>query len=113
VIYLASPYSHPDPQVREARFEAACRATADLIRAGEAVFSPIVHGHPLVRYGLPIDWSFWQRFDEEHLQKCDVVLVLQADGWRESEGVKAELALASAFGKRIDYLDIGQRCQNE
>jgi hypothetical protein len=33
MIYLASPYSHPDPLVRKARFDAACRATADLIRA--------------------------------------------------------------------------------
>jgi hypothetical protein len=89
LIYLASPYSHPDPLVREARFDAACRATVDLIRAGHVVFSPIVHGHPLARFGLPTDWSFWQRFDEEHLRRCCEVLVLQADGWRESEGVRA------------------------
>jgi Domain of unknown function (DUF1937). len=47
MIYLASPYSHPDPLVREARFDAACRAMADLVHAGQIVFSPIVHGHPL------------------------------------------------------------------
>jgi Domain of unknown function (DUF1937) len=52
MIYLASPYSHPDPVVREARFDAACRATVDLIRTGQPVFAPVVMGHPLVRYGV-------------------------------------------------------------
>jgi hypothetical protein len=41
VIYLVSPYSHPDPLVREERFQAACEATADLIRSGAIVYSPI------------------------------------------------------------------------
>jgi Domain of unknown function (DUF1937) len=104
MIYLASPYSHPNPMVRETRFEAACRTTARLIQAGQTVFSPIVHGHPLVHYGLPTDWSFWQRFGKEHLQRCDDVLVLQIDGWQESEGVQAEVELARGLGKRIQYL---------
>lgn len=30
MIYLASPYSHPDPEVRAARFAAACRGAAGL-----------------------------------------------------------------------------------
>jgi hypothetical protein len=107
MIYLASPYSHPDPPIREARFNAACRATAELVLAGRAVFSPIVHGHPLVRFGLPTDWSFWQRFDEEHLRLCDEVLVLQIDGWRESVGVRAEVEFAAALGNRVAYLEAG------
>jgi hypothetical protein len=53
MIYLASPYSHPDPAVREARFREACRAAAKLMRLGQPAFSPIVHGHPIAVYGLP------------------------------------------------------------
>jgi hypothetical protein len=107
MFYLASPYSHPDPLVREARFNAACRATANLFLAGRAVFSPIVHGHPLVRFGLPTDWAFWCRFDTEHIRRCDEVLVLQIDGWQESEGVRAEIELGAALGKRVEYLEAG------
>jgi Domain of unknown function (DUF1937) len=106
MIYLASPYSHPDPLVREARFDAACRATAALIGAGQVVFSPIVHGHPLVRFGMPTDWSFWQRFDVEYLRRCDEVVVLQIEGWRESGGGRAEIEVARGLGKRVQYLAV-------
>ncbi|HUE74780.1 MAG TPA: DUF1937 family protein [Pirellulaceae bacterium] len=52
MIYLASPYWHSDPAVRNQRFRAACRATAEMIRQGTTVFSPVVYGHALVGEGL-------------------------------------------------------------
>ena len=61
--------------------------------------------------GLPTDWAFWQRFDEEHLRRCDVCLVLQADGCRESEGVRAEIALAKSYRKQVQYLELSTEAQ--
>ena len=104
MIYLASPYTHSEPGVREARFEAACLATAELVRAGHVVFSPIVHGHPLVRFDLPIEWEYWERIDGEHLRHCDEVVVLMLEGWRESRGVQAEIDLAIEMDLPIRYL---------
>ncbi|WP_417851063.1 DUF1937 family protein [Thalassoglobus sp.] len=103
MIYLASPYSHEDQSVRELRFHAACRVTADLIRHGQAVYSPVVHAHPLTKQNLPTDWSFWKSIDEELLGYCDALLVLQLDGWKESVGVQAEIVIAQQFGKPIWY----------
>ncbi len=82
MIYLASPYSNPDADVRQQRFESACRAAATLILQGKTVFSPIAHGHSICRYGVPVDWGFWQRHDHRHLEACDEVIVLMLDGWR-------------------------------
>lgn len=104
MIYLASPYTHSDPSVREARFDAACLATAELMRAGHVVFSPIVHAHPLVRFDLPTGWDYWERIDREHLRRCDEVVVLMLDGWRESRGVQAEIGLAKEMELPIRYL---------
>ncbi len=104
MIYLASPYSHDDPAIREQRFHAVCRETAELMRRGNVVFSPIVHGHPLVGHGLPTDWPFWERFDREHLRRCNELVVLTLDGWRESVGVAAEIRIASDLGKPVRYL---------
>ena len=104
-IYLASPFSHPDPIVREQRFEAACRAAAELTRQGRPTFSPIAHGYNLCRYGLPLDWQFWQQHDLAFLSLCSEVIVLKLDGWAQSIGVQAEIAAAKALGKPVSFLD--------
>ena len=105
MIYLASPYSHPDPSVREFRFREACRAAAKLMRLGKAVFSPIAHGHCICTHGLPTDWRFWEPFDRVQLERCDEVVVLMLDGWRESVGVQAEIRIAGQLGKPVRYLE--------
>ncbi len=105
MIYLASPYWHTDPAVRNQRFRAACRATAQMIRQGITVFSPVVYGHALVGEGLPGDWSFWEGHDTDYLMLSDEVVVLQVDGWEESEGVREEVRLAAALGKAVSYAD--------
>ena len=104
-MYLASPYSHPDPAVRQARYRAACQATAELMRHGLNVLSPIIHSHPLAELGLPTNWDFWQQIDQGHcLLRCDELLVLMLDGWRESRGVTAEIELAHAHEIRVSYV---------
>jgi hypothetical protein len=105
MIYLASPYSHPDPAVREARFQAACRATAELMRAGRVVFSPIAYTHPLTAFALPTDWAFWETCDRQFLQQCEEVVVLTLDGWQQSVGVQAEIRLAAKLAKSVSFLE--------
>jgi hypothetical protein len=104
MIYLASPYSHPDPTVREQRFRAACLAAAQLVSAGHIVFSPIAHGHPIALCGLPTDWRFWEPFDRHLLARCDEVVVLMLDGWETSVGVREEIRIARELGKPVRYL---------
>lgn len=104
MIYLASPYSHPDAAVRQQRFESACRAAAELIRRGHVVFSPIAHSHSIAQHGLPVDWRFWEAQDRRLLAACDELWVLTLDGWRESRGVQAEIAIARAAGKPVRFV---------
>jgi len=101
MIYLASPYTHPDPAVREARFRAACRQAAEMFRCGISVFSPIAYSHAIAAHDLPLEWDFWERFDRAFLETCDEVWVLTLDGWRESRGVQAEIVLARQMGKPV------------
>jgi len=103
MLYLASPYSHPDPAIRNQRYHAACAAVVSLLREGHAVFSPVVHSHPLVALGLPADWAFWQRQDLAHLAGCDELVVLMLDGWEQSTGVQAEIRHAAELGIPVWY----------
>ena len=105
MIYLASPYTHPDTVVRQQRFEAVCRAAAELMRRGEIVFSPIAHSHPIAAFGLPTHWEFWETVDREHLKRCNELVVLMLDGWKTSRGVQAEIRMAAELGKPVRYLE--------
>lgn len=109
MMYLAAPYSHSDPAVRERRFQTVSHVAADLVRAGHRVFSPISHSHPIAVHGLPGDWAFWEPFDRRMLRTCDELVVLMLDGWRESKGVQAEIDLAIEMDLPIRYLapDVG------
>jgi len=115
MIYLASPYSHPDPQVKRDRFEAACRIAADLMNAGEIVFSPIAHTHPIAIAGeLPGDWQYWERYDREILEMIAAaggrLVVAMLDGWETSKGIAAECEIARGLGMGVEYLEGGPQC---
>jgi hypothetical protein len=104
LVYLASPYSHDDVHVRRRRYYLACKATAAIMRQGKLVYSPIVHSHPLTRYGLPTDWGYWQQLDEAMLVRCQELWVLLLDGWVASDGVQAEIQLAERRGLPRRYV---------
>lgn len=113
MIYLASPYSHPDAAVRRRRFRAACRAAAAMLAKGLMVYSPIVHSTPIAACGLDdMDHDFWMHVDRPYLEWCHMVMVLTLDGWRDSRGVNAEIAVARSMGKPVSFIspaDLGVR----
>ena len=103
LIYLASPFSYPDPLVRHERYQAACANTAWLMKGGLNIYSPIVHSYPLVAYGLPSTWDFWKVVDGEMLSRCDMLMVLMLPGWANSTGVREEIAIADALLIPVSY----------
>ena len=103
--YLATPYSHPDAEIREVRFRLACAVTGELLAQGFRVISPIVHGHSVAQVSnLPGDWEFWSGHCRALLTRCDRLLVLRVNGWRESVGVRAEIELAEGLRMPVHYL---------
>lgn len=106
LIYLATPYSDPDPLIREQRFRVVNAVAARLMRDGFHVFSPISHTHPIAEAGdLPRGWEFWEAYDRTLLSACGKIIVLMQAGWRESTGVTAELAIAAEMGLVVEFLE--------
>lgn len=109
LVYLACPYSHPDPAVREVRFQMVNRAAGELIRQGRAVFSPISMCHPIAQETkLPGDWQTWKAFDEAFISASSALIVLLIPGWRESEGVRGEIKIADALGIPVELHEPGK-----
>jgi len=77
-----------------------------MMRRGEHVFSPISHTHPIALAGdLPKDWEFWQAYDRAMLRACGKLAVLMQDGWQESVGVQAEIAIARELGLPVEFIE--------
>lgn len=111
LVYLATPYTynHEDEsiknKVQEERFERANKIGAMLTREGHSVFSPISASHPMTKYGLPGNWEFWAKVDEDFISCCHKMYVICCDGWDKSIGVQAEIKIAEKFGIPVVYLD--------
>ena len=104
MIYLAGPYSHNDPEVRESRYNEHLRHLAHCLNDGLVVFSPIVHWHVVATtHMLPTEWAFWRTLDFAFLERCDRLFVLKLDGWENSVGLAAELEFARQRNIPIEY----------
>ncbi len=106
MFYLACPYTHESAEVMEYRFKSVNRVAAGLIAAGQHVFSPISHSHPIAQEGLAVDFGFWKDWNMSMLDRCDALLVIKLDGWLSSAGVQAEIWHARQSGKTIEFIEV-------
>lgn len=115
MIYLASPYSHADPEVERQRATCARIATVNLLRLSIPTYSPIVYGRALLDHAPDMsgDWATWQTLDAPQLAASALILVLCLPGWDDSQGVLHELALAQRLDKPIRYLASVRRVGTE
>ena len=107
LIYLASPYSHEYPGIREKRFKEVCMIAGNLIKAGYQVFSPIAHTHPIaIHASLELDFNTWIKLDTLMLKKSDFLVIALMDGWVKSTGVRKEIKIAGELGKPVFTLPL-------
>ena len=103
--YIASPYTHLDPEVRKLRYELVLEYTQKLVEQGHVCFSPIVYGHLLVvNTNLPFDFEYWKAFNDTIIGVSTRMIVLTIDGWEESAGIAYEISLAQSLGIPIEYV---------
>lgn len=90
--YLASPYSHPDPEVREQRYIQVRDYMLKLKESGINAISPIVLWHDNCKeYNLPYTHEYWNEYNRQLKMVCNGIIVLMIDGVLESRGVLDEL----------------------
>ena len=102
-VYLASPFSHPDPEVRKERVAAIAKITARLIAEGHIVFSPWAYTAEIQKDGRPP--AGWYHFTLRQLAGCTHLLVVKMDGWQESEVSKRKSPLRWVRGMPIEYME--------
>jgi len=106
LIYVASPYNHPDDDYRYLNYLRVSKYVAKLIAEGNVAISPIAYGHPLLSLQeMPHDFDFWSNFCLTILKKCDEMHILVLDGWDRSRGVLTEMEFAEKNFIPITYVE--------
>jgi hypothetical protein len=114
LIYLASPYSHNDPKIRQERYDKTLRVTAKLITRGYHIFSPIAYIHAIVEHlitadcTIPTDYFEFkngEKFDKDIIRRCDEFWVFTLDGFKNSIGVIEEWDFAQRLYLPIMFVD--------
>lgn len=109
LIYLASPFTHKSKVVMKLRWAIVTAIGAKLVSLGYHIFGPITESHAYDEFGVgQHGWEFWQEHDNLMIDKCDEVWVVRMKGWKESRGVKAEIAYALSQDKSVFYLNINE-----
>lgn len=103
--YLATPYSKY-PHGHNAAFGLAARRAAELMAYDIPVFAPIAHSHPAADY-LPksdrTNHDFWMKVDAPFMEVASGLIVVAADGWQDSAGMKEEIKRFGAAGKPVVF----------
>lgn len=107
MIYIASPYSHPNAEIMMERYHKVILYTGLRLSEGVVAFSPIVHCHSIaVHCNLPINFEFWKNYNFGMLKLASSLEVLTIQGWDESAGVKAEIEFAYGNGIPTRYVTL-------
>lgn len=106
--YVATPYAK-FAAGREAAWRMACEEAALLMREGVRVFCPIAHSYPIAMFGkiLPTDHDFWMAVDRPFMEACGGIIVVMANGWRQSRGVAEEMTHFANANKPTIYMKPG------
>lgn len=96
LVYVAGPYTHPDPVLNVRR---ACLVADALIRADAAVFIP--HLSMLWHLTSPADIDEWYRRDLDVLDHCNAIVRFHG----ESVGAEREVEHARSLGLECWWLD--------
>ena len=106
VYYLASPYSHPNPFVKNFRHLLVQYIGAILAQQGIHTIDPIDSCHNKSGfYDLPTGYEFWKERDRKAVEMCDGLIVCTMKGWDRSIGLQDELKLAKELGKPVYYVN--------
>ena len=104
--FLATPYSKY-PHGLEAAFLLAVRQRGLLVKAGVPVFSPIIHSHPVaIECGIdPHDHAVWLPAEAPMRLAAGGIILLMAESWSQSVGMKIEREEFVAAGKPVVFME--------
>ena len=106
MIYLAAPYSNPDPKLVQARMEQIYDVMGEFMKQDRHVLTPLFMHEVAVRHELDGTYDYWEKYCLDILKRCDEMIVLCLPGWTESRGVKGEMEFCRRNGIPITFMEV-------
>lgn len=103
MIYVAGPYYSPDPAVIQHRMERVYSFMAHLMKMELHCVSPLLFHEIVKEHELPNNFAYWDKYSFNLLKRCDKMIVLCLNGWKESKGVQAEIKFCEDNGIPVEY----------
>lgn len=113
MIFLSSPYTHPNPEVQKQRVTQVKKLVKECTAAGLHVISPVVYSSASPDFYTPgtiflseeAIQAYWRAWSMDILKACNRVVVYMLPGWADSQGVQLELITAQECGIEIKFID--------
>lgn len=105
ITYLACPFSHPDPKVKEERLKLFYKVDANFSKQGLFTISPMNKVATAQAEEMPTTWDYWEQFSYKLIEICDKLVVITIDGWESSPGVTGEINYAKMLGLKVSYFN--------
>jgi len=107
MIYVASPFTDPNPLVEEKRYHQALDYTNGLLNKGYVAFSPIVYGYQFHRkHGRSGDYETWLQLNNTMLFSAEEMHILKIPGWISSKGIAHEIQFAYRHDVPTKYVEV-------
>lgn len=103
--YVATPFGHPEPVVREMRYQQALSIVTLLSQKGRFAYSPIVHYYQVCakqgwdKMSTAERWAIMKKFDFAAIDRCDEALFFMLEGWETSVGMHDEQEYCKEINK--------------
>lgn len=104
--FISIPYTDSDPKIIGQRVHITQYICAELSRQGRFVYSPIVHFFNIQnKFDMPGDWEYWKDLCKVAMVRCNMLTIIQLDGWKKSVGVQAEIEIGKDHAMPMQFLD--------
>ena len=104
-IYLATPITHSNSKISQARFATAMLASRRLIKLHHPIICPATFVAPLVGARAA---DYWYEYTARLLYLCNELWVLPQPGWDTSKGVRSEIRIARKMKLPVRVLKLAK-----
>lgn len=108
MIYLAAPYSDPDPVIVQARMEIIYHAIGEFMKEGKHVITPLFMHEVATRHKLDGTYEYWEDYCLDVLKRCDEMIVLCLRGWTDSRGIKGEIEFCQYHNIKVTFIECSE-----